>query len=118
VKALVIDGLILAGVVGSLGLVAVSAVLNYRFGFRLGGQDEVERQLYGLGFGFADVVKSLMPFCLALAFTKRDWVAAAGAGLFFVVASVSSFYAGIGLAAEHRLAVNRRCSLETIGVEN
>lgn len=103
-KALVIDGLILVGVVGSLGLIAVSAVLNYRFGIRLGGQDEVERQLYGLGFGFADIVKALMPFCFALALTKRDWVAAAGAGLFFAVASVSSFYAGIGLAAEHRLA--------------
>lgn len=99
-----IDGLILVGVGGSLGLIAVSAVLNYRFGIRLGGQDEVERQLYGLGFGFADVVKALMPFCFALALTKRDWVAAVGAALFFAVASVSSFYAGIGLAAEHRLA--------------
>lgn len=89
---------------GSVGLVAISALLNYRFGFRLGGQDEVERQLYGLGFGLADVVKALMPFCFAVALAKRDGVAAAGAALFFAVASVSSFYAGIGLAAEHRLA--------------
>lgn len=59
-KALVIDGLVLAGVVGSLGLVVISALLNYRFGFRLGGSDEVERQLYGFGFGLADVVKALM----------------------------------------------------------
>jgi hypothetical protein len=101
---LLIDGLVLVGVLGSLGLVAISALLNYRFGFRLGGTDEVERQLYGLGFGFADVVKALMPFCFALALTKKDWVAAVGAALFFAVASVSSFYAGIGLAAEHRLA--------------
>lgn len=99
-----IDGLVLAGVVGSVGLVCISAMLNYRFGFRLGGTDEVERQLYGLGFGFADVVKALMPFCFALALAKKDWVAAVGAIVFFVVASVSSFYAGIGLAAEHRLA--------------
>lgn len=99
-----IDGLVLAGVAGSLGLVTISALLNYRFGFRLGGSDEVERQLYGLGFGFADVVKALMPFCFALALSKKDWVAAAGAAVFFGVASVSSFYAGIGLAAEHRLA--------------
>ncbi|MCV0370979.1 hypothetical protein [Filomicrobium sp.] len=99
-----IDVLICAGVVGSLGLVAVSAVLNYRFGIRLGGQDEVERHLYGFGLGLADIVKALMPFCLALAVGKRDWLAALGAGVFLVVASVSSFYAGIGLAAEHRLA--------------
>lgn len=99
-----IDGLIGIGVAGSLGLVAISAALNYRFGVRLGGHDDVERQLYGLGFGCADIVKALMPFCFALAITKRDWVAAAGAALFFAVASVSSFYAGIGLAAEHRLA--------------
>lgn len=103
-KALVIDGLVLAGVLGSIGLVIISALLNYRFGFRLGGQDEVERQLYGLGFGFADIVKALMPFCFALAIGRKDWLAAAGAALFFGVASVSSFYAGIGLAAEHRLA--------------
>jgi hypothetical protein len=103
-KALLIDGLILAGVLGSVGLIAISALLNYRFGFRLGGSDEVERQLYGFGFGFADVVKALMPFCFAVAIAKKDWVAAVGAALFFTVASVSSFYAGIGLAAEHRLA--------------
>ncbi|MBX9862428.1 MAG: hypothetical protein K2Y42_06705 [Hyphomicrobium sp.] len=103
-KTLLIDGLIVLGVLGSLGLVAVSTLLNYRFGFRLGGTDEVERQLYGLGFGCADIVKALMPFCFALALVKRDYLAAVGAGVFFIVASVSSFYAGIGLAAEHRLA--------------
>lgn len=46
---------------------AIWALLNYRFGFRLGGTDEVEQELYGLGFGFADVVKALMPFSFALA---------------------------------------------------
>ncbi|WP_046478304.1 hypothetical protein [Candidatus Filomicrobium marinum] len=30
----------------------VSAVLNYRLGIRLGGQDEVERHLYGNGLAF------------------------------------------------------------------
>ncbi len=99
-----IDGLVALGVFGSLGLVTISVMLNYRFGLRLGGTDEVERQLYGLGLGFADIVKALMPFCFAWALTKRDWLAAAGATLFFSIASVSSFYAGIGLAAEHRLA--------------
>lgn len=89
---------------GSLGLIAVSTALNYRFGFHLGGNDEVERQLYGFGFAFADVVKALMPFSFALALAKKDHLAAAGAALFFSVATASSFYAGIGLAAEHRLA--------------
>ncbi|HYD16172.1 MAG TPA: hypothetical protein VEA77_07215, partial [Hyphomicrobium sp.] len=103
-KAWIADGVICLGIVGSLGMIAVTAVLNYRFGYRLGGSDEVERQLYGWGFGFADVVKALMPFTLAVAIRKRDWIAGVGSAAFFAVATISSFYAGIGLAAVHRSA--------------
>ncbi|CFX30198.1 protein of unknown function [Candidatus Filomicrobium marinum] len=39
----------------------VSAVLNYRFGIRLGGQEEVERHHYSFGLRLADIGKALMP---------------------------------------------------------
>ena len=103
-RTLLVDALVVFGIAGALGLVAISALLNYRFGVRLGGTDEFEQQLYGAALGFADVLKALMPFCFIIAAAKKDWLAAVAAALFFTVASVSSFYAGVGLASEHRLA--------------
>lgn len=87
-----------------MGLMAVTAMLNFRFGYRLGGSDGFERQLFAWGLGCADVVKALMPFGFAFALRKRDWLAAVAAGCIFMLASIGSFYAHIGLAAEHRLA--------------
>jgi hypothetical protein len=43
-----------------------------------------------------------MPFCGWLAWRKADYLAATAAAAIFVVASGSSYYAGVGLAAEHR----------------
>ena len=101
---LTVDLLVTLGVAASLTLVATTALLNWRFGYKLGGNDEVERQLFAWGLCAADVVKALMPFSLAVALRKKDWLAATAAAAIFAVATASSFYAGIGLGSEHRLA--------------
>lgn len=87
--------------------------MNDRFGYRLGGNDELERQVFAWGLAAADVVKMLMPFTFALALKKKDWLAAPGSAAIFAVATASSFYAGIGLGAEHRLA-NEGSSISVI----
>lgn len=99
-----VDLLVALGMAASLVLVATTAMMNWRFGYKLGGDDQVERQLFAWGLLGADVVKALMPFSLALAVRKRDWLAGSAAAAIFAVATVSSFYAGIGLGSEHRLA--------------
>lgn len=99
-----VDLLVALGVAASLTLVATTAMLNWRFGYKLGGNDEVERLLFAWALLGADVVKALMPFSLALAVKKKDWLAAVAAAAIFAVATVSSYYAGIGLGSEHRLA--------------
>lgn len=101
---LTVDLLVGLGVAGSLVMVATTAMLNWRFGYKLGGSDGVERQLFAWGFCAADVIKALMPFSFAVAVRKKDWLGATAAGAIFAVATVSSFYAGIGLGSEHRLA--------------
>jgi len=103
-RAWTTDALVLLGTAGSLGLMAVTALLNFRFGFKLGGSDEVERQLFAWGLACADVVKALMPFSFTLAVRKKDWLGAVASAAIFAIASVSSFYAGVGLGAEHRFA--------------
>lgn len=103
-RAPIADVLVLVGVAGCFGLIAVTALLNFRFGYKLGGNDQVERQLFAWGLACADVVKALMPFGFAWAVRNMDWLAAVAAASIFSVATASSFYAGIGLAAEHRLA--------------
>lgn len=103
-RAWIVDGLVLAGVAGCLGLIAVTAMVNFRFGYKLGGNDAFERELFAWGLGCADVVKALMPFAFALAVRKKDVLAAVASASIFAVGTASSFYAGTGLAAEHRLA--------------
>lgn len=62
-----------------------------------------DRYLYGMAMGLADVVKALMPFAFGYAVANRDVTAAIAALILFVVITANSFYAGIGLAAEHRI---------------
>ena len=49
---------------GSLVPIAATAMLNWRFGYKLGGDDEMDRQVFAWGLCTADVVKALMPFSL------------------------------------------------------
>lgn len=101
-KTLLVDGLVVLGILASIGLICISALLNYRFGYAMAGSSD-DRYLYGGAMGFADVVKALMPFMFGYALRNRDWTAAVAACLLFCVITANSFYAGIGLAAEHRI---------------
>lgn len=91
------------GVVSSLGLVAVSALLNFRMGYR-SADTELDGWIYGLGAGLADTLKALTPFMIAYGMKHRDWLAAGAAAMLFAVFTAYSFTAAIGFAAEHRSA--------------
>lgn len=107
------DLLVALGVAGSLVLIGATAMLNWRFGYKLGGDDEVDRLVFAWGLCAADVVKALMPFSLAVAARKKDWLGVGAAAAIFAIATVSSFYAGIGIGAEHRFA-NEGANTKTI----
>src|SRR5262245_47067859 len=60
----------LMGVVAAGILLAVSAAMNYRFGFSL-GKTAVDGQIYGLASAAADCFKALVPFFFFAAWRNR-----------------------------------------------
>ena len=70
----------LMGVVAAGILLAVSAAMNYRFGFSL-GKTAVDGQIYGLASAAADCFKALVPFFFFAALRNRMWSQALAAAL-------------------------------------
>jgi hypothetical protein len=89
------------GVLASLCLIAVSATLNYRMGYRAADNPQ-DGMVYGLGAGAGDILKALAPMMFLLALKKREWLAAFAAALVFAAGTLYSFTAALGFAAEHR----------------
>ena len=67
----------LLGIIAAGVLLAVSAAMNWRFGYSL-GKTELDGQIYGAASAAADCFKALVPFFFFAAIKNRD-VAALGA---------------------------------------
>lgn len=95
--ALGILGVLAAGV-----LLAVSAAMNWRFGFSL-GKTEFDGQIYGAASAAADCLKALIPFFLFAAIRNRMWSQAAASAVVWVVVTAYSLTSALGHAALNRL---------------
>jgi hypothetical protein len=82
-------------------LLAVSAAMNWKFGFRL-GNSEFEGHLLGGASAAADCMKALIPFFLFAAIRNRVWSQALAAGLLWVVCLGYSMTSALGFAALNR----------------
>ena len=94
--ALGVLGVLAAGV-----LLAVSAAMNWRFGFSL-GRTEFDGQIYGAASAAADCMKALVPFFFFAAIRNRMWSQAAAAALVGVVVTAYSLTSALGHAALNR----------------
>ncbi|WP_291171670.1 primase-like DNA-binding domain-containing protein [Hyphomicrobium sp.] len=94
--ALGVFGVLAAGV-----LIAVSAAMNWRFGFSL-GRTELDGQIYGAASVAADCLKALIPFFLFAAIRNRMWSQAAAAAVVGVVVTAYSLTSALGHAALNR----------------
>ncbi len=94
--ALGVLGVLAAGV-----LLAVSAAMNWRFGFSL-GRTELDGQIYGAASGAADCMKALVPFFFFAAIRNRVWSQAAASALVWVVVTAYSLTSALGHAALNR----------------
>ena len=90
------------GVVAAGILLAVSAAMNYRFGFSL-GKTEMDGQIYGAASAAADCFKALVPFFLFAAIRNRMWSQAFAAALVWTVVTSYSMTSALGHAALNRL---------------
>ncbi len=99
--SLLVDGVVVFGILVSLGLIAVSVALNFRMGYR-SADSELDGKLYGAGAAFGDCLKALAPFMMSWGLRKGDPLAVASAVILFGVCSGYSFVSALGFAAEHR----------------
>jgi len=89
------------GVLAACVLLAVSAAMNWRFGFSL-GRTELDGQIYGAASVAADCLKALIPFFLFAAIRNRMWSQAAAAVVVGVVVTAYSLTSALGHAALNR----------------
>jgi hypothetical protein len=90
------------GVVAASILLAVSAMMNYRFGFSL-GKTSVDGQIYGMASAAADCFKALVPFFFFAAVRNRMWSQALAASIVWGVVTAYSMTSALGHAALNRL---------------
>ena len=107
--ALGVLGVLAAGV-----LLAVSAAMNWRFGFSL-GRTEFDGQIYGAASAAADCMKALVPFFFFAALRTKMWAQAAASVLVWVVVMAYSLTSALGHAALNRLdtAGQRAATVQT-----
>ncbi len=94
--ALGVFGVMAAGV-----LLAVSAAMNWRFGYSL-GRTEFDGMIYGSASVAADCLKALVPFFLFAALRNRMWSQAAAAVVVGAVVTAYSLTSALGHAALNR----------------
>ena len=94
--ALGVFGVLAAGV-----LIAVSAAMNWRFGFSL-GRTELDGQIYGAASVAADCLKALIPFFFFAAIKNRMWSQAAASAVVGLVVTAYSLTSALGHAALNR----------------
>ncbi len=94
--ALGVLGVLAAGV-----LLAVSAAMNWSFGYSL-GRTEFDGQIYGSASVAADCMKALVPFFFFAALRTRMWSQAAASAVVMVVVTAYSLTSALGHAALNR----------------
>lgn len=110
--ALGVLGVLAAGV-----LLAVSAAMNWRFGFSL-GKTELDGQIYGAASAAADCLKALVPFFFFAALRNRMWSQAAAAALVGVVVTAYSLTSALGHAALNRLDTTGQRAVEAVAYKD
>lgn len=95
------DALVYLGIFVSVGMIAVSALVNFRVGYRA-ADTSLDGWIYGTGFAFLDLLKAILPFVFVWGLKQRDWLAVGASAVAFVTFTLYSVTAGMGFAAEHR----------------
>jgi len=99
------------GVVAAGILLAVSAAMNYRFGFSL-GKTALDGQIYGAASAAADCFKALVPFFFFAAIRNRMWSQALAAAVVWAVVTGYSMTSALGHAALNRLDTTGQRAVE------
>ena len=89
------------GVLVTLGLIAVSVMMNFRFGQSL-GRTAWDGLVYGLASACADGFKVILPFAIMAAWTGRRRLAAGAGAALWLVFTAYSMTSSLGHSAVNR----------------
>lgn len=92
----------LLGVLAAGVLLAVSAAMNWRFGYSL-GKTELDGYIYGSASAAADCLKALVPFFFFAAIRNKMWSQAAASIIVWGVVTAYSLTSALGHAALNRM---------------
>jgi len=98
-------------------LLAVSAAMNWRFGFSL-GKTELDGAIYGSASAAADCLKALVPFFLFAAIRNRMWSQALASAVVWVVVTAYSLTSALGHAALNRLDTAGQRTVEALAYKD
>ncbi|MBU2582588.1 MAG: hypothetical protein KJ622_12800 [Alphaproteobacteria bacterium] len=96
----------------SLGLLAISAAMNFRFGMTL-GITQLDSLIYGVASVCADLLKALLPFVILAGWRDQRIVLTVLASLLWSVFTLYSFTSGIGFAALNRATLTSERTVTT-----
>ena len=99
------------GVAAAGVLLAVSAAMNWRFGYSL-GMTEADKHIYGAASAAADCFKALVPFFLFAALKNKMWSQVIASSVLWVVVTVYSLTSALGHAALNRMDTNGQRTVE------
>jgi hypothetical protein len=105
--ALGVLGVLAAGV-----LLAVSAAMNWQFGYSL-GRNPFDGHLYGAASAAADCMKALVPFYFFAAWRNRMWSQVAASALVWSVVTAYSLTSALGNASHSRSEVSGTRTAQT-----
>lgn len=100
------------GVLAASVLLAVSAAMNWQFGYNL-GRTPFDGQIYGAASAAADCMKALVPFFFFAAWRNRMWSQAAASALVWAVVTAYSLTSALGHAALNRADTTGARSVQT-----
>lgn len=89
------------GVLAAAILLAVSAAMNWRFGYSIGNA-EFDRQLYGAASAAADCFKALVPFFFFAAIRNKMWSQALASFVIWGVVTAYSLTSALGHVTSNR----------------
>ncbi len=99
------------GVIAAGILLAVSAAMNWRFGFSL-GKTEMDGQIYGAASAAADCFKALVPFFFLAALKNKMLSQSAASAVVWVFVTAYSLTSALGHAALNRLDTSGQRAVE------
>ena len=100
------------GVLAAAVLLAVSAAMNWRFGYTL-GKTELDGVIYGAASAAADCFKALVPFFFFAAIRNRMWSQAVASAVVWIVVMAYSLTSALGHAALNRLDTTGQRAAQT-----